>query len=106
MGFQSQEYRARAEECRRKSEQCSTEVEKKHWLDLAEEWLRMAELCPMEPPKETTPHHENGDNNLTFDPNTSPAPVDVHAFARRAGEIIARAARALLRRLEKGKAPR
>jgi hypothetical protein len=31
---------------------------------------------------------------LSWDPNAPPAPVDVHAFARRAGEIIARAARA------------
>jgi hypothetical protein len=31
---------------------------------------------------------------LSWDPNAPPAPVDVHAFSRRAGEIIARAARA------------
>jgi hypothetical protein len=31
---------------------------------------------------------------LSWDPNAPPAPVDVHAFALRAGEIIARAARA------------
>jgi hypothetical protein len=73
MSVQSQEYRARAEECRRKSEQCNTEPEKQHWLELADEWLRMGE--------------------------TPPAPVDLHGFARRAGEIIGRAARALLRRL-------
>jgi hypothetical protein len=33
---------------------------------------------------------------LSFDPASPPAPVDVDRFSRRAGEIIARAARTLL----------
>jgi hypothetical protein len=37
---------------------------------------------------------EEADDELGFDPATPPAPIDIHAFARRAGEIIARAARA------------
>ena len=39
----------------------------------------------------------DGEDVLLSLKNTAPAPVDVHAFARRAGEIIARAAGALLR---------
>ncbi len=35
--------------------------------------------------------------------HASPVPVDVHAFRRRAGEIIARAAGALLRARQKWK---
>ena len=53
----------------------------------------------METPKNPTPHEHDGDETLlSFDRRAPPAPVDVHAFARRAGEIIARAARALLGR--------
>jgi hypothetical protein len=40
---------------------------------------------------------QGGDEPLSVDPMTPPAPVDVHGFSRRAGEIIARAARTLLR---------
>jgi hypothetical protein len=51
----------------------------------------------METPKQTSPQEkQHGDEALSFDRTAPPAPVDVHAFARRAGEIIARAARALL----------
>jgi hypothetical protein len=35
---------------------------------------------------------DEADDELGFDPATPPAPIDIHAFARRAGEIIARAA--------------
>jgi len=53
----------------------------------------------MEPQKKPIPSDEqDGEEPLSFDPVTPPAPVDVHAFARRAGEIIARAAMALLGR--------
>jgi hypothetical protein len=53
----------------------------------------------MDTPKKLEPHYKQDDDKaLSFDPTTLPAPVDVHAFARRAGEIIARAARALLGR--------
>jgi hypothetical protein len=53
----------------------------------------------METPKKPAPHDkQDGEEALSFDSATPPAPVDVHAFARRAGEIIARAARALLGR--------
>jgi hypothetical protein len=53
----------------------------------------------MEPPKKPIPSDElDGEEPLSFDPTTPPAPVDVRAFARRTGEIIARAARALLGR--------
>jgi len=41
---------------------------------------------------------KDGDEAFAFDPTTLPAPVDFHAFARRTGEIIARAARAVLGR--------
>jgi len=51
----------------------------------------------METPKKPEPYDkQGGDEALSFDSSTPPAPVDVHAFARRAGEIIARAAMALL----------
>ena len=51
----------------------------------------------METPKKDTPEKEqNGEEVLSFDRTTPAAPIDVHAFARRAGEIIARAAMALL----------
>jgi len=52
----------------------------------------------MEPPKQPPgpTDQQDGEPLLSFDPATPPAPVDVHGFSRRAGEIIARAARALL----------
>jgi hypothetical protein len=51
----------------------------------------------MEMPKQISPQEkQHGDEALSFDRTAPPAPVDVHAFARRAGEIIARAARASL----------
>lgn len=54
----------------------------------------------METPKNTDPPKAQEDDAtlLAFDRNSPPAPVDVYAFARRAGEIIARAAKALLGR--------
>jgi hypothetical protein len=53
----------------------------------------------METPKNLTPHENDGDETLlSFDRSAPPAPVDVHAFTRRAGEIISRAAKALLGR--------
>jgi hypothetical protein len=54
----------------------------------------------METPDNTDPPKAQEDDAtlLAFDRNSPPAPVDVYAFARRAGEIIARAAKALLRR--------
>jgi hypothetical protein len=51
----------------------------------------------MEKPKKPAARdRQDGEEAMSFDPATPPAPVDVHAFARQAGEIIARAARALL----------
>jgi hypothetical protein len=45
----------------------------------------------METPKIPTPHDkQDGDEALSFDPTTPPAQVDIHGFARRAGEIMAR----------------
>src|SRR3954454_24271189 len=56
-------------------------------------------LCPMKTPKKPRAQDkQDGDERLSFDPTTLPAAVDFHAFARRTGEIIARAARALLGR--------
>jgi hypothetical protein len=53
----------------------------------------------METPKRPEPHNkQEAEEPLSFELATPPASVDVHAFARRAGEIIARAARRLLRR--------
>jgi hypothetical protein len=52
----------------------------------------------MEKPKPPYPiDKQGGEEPLFLDPMTPPAPVDVHGFSRRAGEIIARAARTLLR---------
>ena len=48
------------------------------------------------PKKPRAQDKQDGDEGLSFDPTTLPAAVDFHAFARRTGEIIARAARALL----------
>jgi hypothetical protein len=53
-------------------------------------------VCPMETPKKPTAQDKDGDEALSFDRTAPPAPVDFHAFGRRTGEIIARAARALL----------
>jgi hypothetical protein len=51
----------------------------------------------MEKPKKPAPRdRQDGEEAMSFDPATPPAPVDVHAFARRTGEIIARGARVLL----------
>jgi hypothetical protein len=51
----------------------------------------------METPKKPAPHNkQEAEEALSFDPATPPAPADVHAFARRAGDINARAATALL----------
>jgi hypothetical protein len=51
----------------------------------------------MEKPKPPYPiDKQGGEESLSLDPKTPPAPVDVHGFSRRAGEIIARAARTLL----------
>jgi hypothetical protein len=52
----------------------------------------------METPDNTDPPKAQDDDAtlLAFDRNSPPAPVNVYAFARRTGEIIARAARALL----------
>ena len=48
----------------------------------------------METPKKSTPQNKQEvEEALSVDPAAPPAPVDVHAFARRDGEIIARAAR-------------
>jgi hypothetical protein len=56
----------------------------------------------MEKPKKPRAQdkHDGDDEHgaLSFDPATPPAAVDFHGFARRAGEIIARAAKALLGR--------
>lgn len=53
---------------------------------------------PMRKIEKKNPPDERQDKDepprLSWDPNAPPAPVDVHAFSRRAGEIIARAARA------------
>jgi hypothetical protein len=50
----------------------------------------------MEPAKNPTLSNErDGEEPLSIDTAMPPAPVDVHAFTRRAGEIIARAARSL-----------
>ena len=38
----AQEFRARVEDCRLQAERCSTEIEKKFWGKMADEWLRMA----------------------------------------------------------------
>ncbi len=46
---------------------------------------------------------QDGEDLLLSLKHTSPAPVDVHTFARRAGEIIARAAGALLRARQRWK---
>jgi hypothetical protein len=53
----------------------------------------------METPKNTDPPKVQDDDAslLAFD-RSPPAPVDVYAFARRAGDIIARAAMKLLQR--------
>ena len=59
-------------------------------------------FCPMEKPtKPRALDKHDGDEAheaLSFDPATLPAAVDVPAVARRTGEIIAQAARALLGR--------
>jgi hypothetical protein len=52
----------------------------------------------METPRKPAAKDKDDDEALEFDPTTLPAPVDFHAFARRTGEIIARAARAVLGR--------
>jgi hypothetical protein len=57
---------------------------------------RMERVRPMEKPKQPSPTDTQGGEQPSFDPMTPPAPVDVHGFSRRAGEIIARAARSLL----------
>ena len=45
-------------------------------------------FCPMETTMKSAPHDkQDGEEALSFDPTTPPAQVDVHAFARRAGEI-------------------
>jgi hypothetical protein len=49
----------------------------------------------MEKPKPYPTDKQGGEQPLSFDAATPPAPVDVHDFTRRAGEIIARAARTL-----------
>ena len=68
--------------------------------------LRMERVRPMEKPKRPYPtDKQGGEQPLSFDPMTPPAPVDVHGFSRRAGEIIARAARTLLS-LSRGKSAR
>jgi hypothetical protein len=60
----------------------------------------------MEKPKPPYPiDKQGGEESLSLDPKTPPAPVDVHGFSRRAGEIIARAARTLLS-LSTGKSAR
>ena len=55
-------------------------------------------VCSMETAKMPRTQDKDGDETFSFDPTTPPAAVDIHAFARRTGEIIARAARALLGR--------
>ena len=55
-------------------------------------------VLPMETPRKPAAKDKDDDEALEFDPTTLPAPVDFHAFARRTGEIIARAARAVLGR--------
>jgi hypothetical protein len=51
----------------------------------------------MEKPKLPYPiDKQGGEQPLSLHAMTPPAPVDVHGFSRRAGEIIARAARTLL----------
>jgi hypothetical protein len=51
----------------------------------------------MKKPKQPYPaDKQRGEEPLSFDPASPPAPVDVDRFSRRAGEIIARAARTLL----------
>jgi hypothetical protein len=58
---------------------------------------------PMKKPKQPYPtDKQGGEEPLTFDPASPPAPVDVHGFSRRARQIIARAARTLLS-LSRGK---
>jgi hypothetical protein len=58
---------------------------------------------PMKKPKQPYPtDKQGGEEPLSFDPASPPAPVDVHGFSRRAGQIIARAARTLLS-LSRGK---
>jgi hypothetical protein len=66
----------------------------------------MERVRPMEKPKQPYPtDKQGGEQLLSLDPVTPPAPVDVHGFSRRAGEIIARAARTLLS-LSTGKSAR
>jgi hypothetical protein len=54
----------------------------------------------MKTPKKTDAPKVQDDDTilLAFDRNSPPAQVDIYAFARRAGEIIARAASVLLSR--------
>jgi hypothetical protein len=60
---------------------------------------RIGKAVPMERPKQFAPKQDDeAADELGFAPATPPAPIDVHAFARRAGEIIARAARAFMGR--------
>src|SRR4051812_16087577 len=66
-------------------------------------WKRVRPMEKRRRPKPTD--KQGGEQPLSFDPTTPPAPVDVHGFSRRAGEIIARAARTLLR-LSTGKSAR
>jgi hypothetical protein len=66
----------------------------------------MERVRPMEKPKQPYPtDKQGGEQLLSLDPVTPPAPVDVHGFSRRAGEIITRAARTLLS-LSTGKSAR
>jgi hypothetical protein len=57
----------------------------------------MERVRPMKQPKQPRPTDKPGEEEpLSFDPASPPAATDVHGFSRRAGEIIARAARTLL----------
>ena len=38
-----EEFRTRADSCFRQAESCSTQLDKDHWLKLAEDWLKMAQ---------------------------------------------------------------
>jgi hypothetical protein len=49
-------------------------------------------------PRDRAEKQDDDATLLAFDRNAPPAPVDLYAFARRAGDIIARAAKALLGR--------
>ena len=39
----AEQFRARADACVKQAENCSTELEKTHWMTLAEDWLKMAQ---------------------------------------------------------------